>query len=841
MIKRYGKSRKDYIGNVISKNRRFIVTVDEDDQNNLQIIERQKNLHYFTSYSSSIPFNKHNDSISHLSFSPNNRFLVSASEDNTVKLWKLDNWLKNSYAHRDLFFKEQKNNFDKSLSVIITPVNQDLGKLKVSIWQNGQSLTARKPIVMSNFYRLSFSPSNQHFITSSTLDYSYATILKNDGRETALKTDNNSVRKLIISPDGKTIATISSNSDGNEKFIQLWNQQGDPIKKLKHYQVEKLHFSLDSKTLASISENQIKFWTKDGRLINSFDGHNEKIEGTIFSLDEQLIATRSHNKIKLLNLNSKLVINLEGHYQQFQAIGFSPDSQIITSIGDDNFVKLWRRDGTYIGTLEHTDQITSLSFSRDSKRIITFSSNSDRPEKRMIKLWQSNGTLIKQYQIDDYVINFLRLSPDAKAIVYGSSKLVKLWNLDRKSTKTIETMEKNYGKTNDVEFSSDGEIIAIANDDKTIRLWNSEDGQEIKTLRGHKHPVKNIIFSPGGNFFASMDNDGEYAKKEETIIFWDIEGNRLKNIEGNQLSFLDYNNTISSVSYNPKCGTLIFWQRDGKKLETPEEYEFCEEFASFLDYTSDGQIIAWSKREYPLRLWNINGELIKTFKGHNARVSSVSFSPDGTKIVSGSYDKTIKIWNSKNGEEINTIEENDEVNTVTFSPDGRTILSGSDDKTLKLWSLDGTLIDTFKGHTSTLWKATFSPDGKMIASVGNDIDDIILWDSKTREIKKRIKNNEGVKSISFSPDSDILAIERKNGKVTLYLLNGIFTQKTHLYTTNSFLGEKFSPDGKAIAVQNQSGVLLLNADLDDLLNRACNWASAYLKTTENEDIKHLCD
>ncbi|NES06081.1 MAG: hypothetical protein F6K22_26710 [Okeania sp. SIO2F4] len=210
------------------------------------------------------------------------------------------------------------------------------------------------------------------------------------------------------------------------------------------------------------------------------------------------------------------------------------------------------------------------------------------------------------------------------------------------------------------------------------------------------------------------------------------------------------------------------------------------------------------------------------------------------KIVSGSDDKTIKIWH-RDGRLINTIQEKDKVNTVIFSPDGKHILSSVGDKMLKLWSLDGELIDTFEDHTDIVSKATFSPDGKMIASV-SDNDTVILWDVEKKKLKKRINNDDReVNSINFSPESNILAIDYGYGLVTLYLLNGIFLKETQLYTTNSFLGEKFSPDGKAIAVQNQSGVLLLNADLDDLLNRACNWASAYLKTTDDESIKHLCD
>jgi WD40 repeat protein len=72
-------------------------------------------------------------------------------------------------------------------------------------------------------------------------------------------------------------------------------------------------------------------------------------------------------------------------------------------------------------------------------------------------------------------------------------------------------------------------------------------------------------------------------------------------------------------------------------------FEGQEDFVGSVAFSPDGTMIA-SGCDDTIKLWNLEGRLLKTFFGHQGCVLSVAFSPDGTTIASGSDDTTIRLW-----------------------------------------------------------------------------------------------------------------------------------------------------------------------------------------------------
>jgi len=99
-------------------------------------------------------------------------------------------------------------------------------------------------------------------------------------------------------------------------------------------------------------------------------------------------------------------------------------------------------------------------------------------------------------------VNIICFSPDGKLMASGSDdNTIKLW--DTAQWKEIKTLMGHDDYVDSVCFSPDGKLLASGSDDNTIRIWDIEKGKEVKTLKGHNGYVWAVAFSPSGNQLAS--------------------------------------------------------------------------------------------------------------------------------------------------------------------------------------------------------------------------------------------------------------------------------------------------------------------------------------------------
>jgi WD40 repeat protein/uncharacterized caspase-like protein len=267
-------------------------------------------------------------------------------------------------------------------------------------------------------------------------------------------------------------------------------------------------------------------------------------------------------------------------------------------------------------------------------------------------------------------------------------------------------------------------------------------------------------------------------------------------------------NTFALPS-NIRVATITTLEQAISQIQEHNRFEGHEDGVISVGFSSDG-IIASGSLDKTIKLWSIDGKLLKTLTGHTEPVYSISFAPDGKTIASGSVDATIKLWNVKDGSLITTLKGHTQtVNNVAFSPNGQTIASASADKTIKIWSQDGRLLKTITGYNFPVLNVAFSPDNKSIAAGGED-KTIKIWDINDGRQLKTLSGHQGwVNTLNYSRDGKNLVSGSADKNIILWNVADGKLIKTISGHAASVWGVRFSADDTMIISASRDRMIKL--------------------------------
>lgn len=644
----------------------------------------------------------HESTVSALAWSPNNKFLLSGSHDNTVKLWRKDGQLLNALTgHRDRIQSVAWNPDGTIFASASDDKTIKLWKLEAT----SQEVALLQTLELeTQVDRIEFSPDGQRLAAAgrngtvklwqlnSRLDPEWEFLDE-------WKAHRSWVTALSFSPDGETLATGSS-----DKTIKIWNRDGDLIRTLIGHQgtVNSVAFSPDGMLLSASKDQTAKLWNLDDESSITLTGHSDRVWDATWSADGQLIATASRDgTIKLWQRNGSLKATLEGHNSAIHSVRFSPDGKTLASASADTTIKFWHPDPKPPIVLKHDVPVRDLAFSPTPLNLALLAATEENPAMQWLSL------------------------PEGEA----------------RDSRRSGAKTKEYGGTDA------GYTLAVASADGRVRLWNPFDFKTVNILAAVGN-LKKLDWSPDGQFLFAVSTDGfvkqlpvntvfsfkkgsNPIKREEELQFPpQSDAERLEEegaIAAKAVSFSADGRTVALLKPD---GAIEIGQKGGKKLQILQEPNFK---AIGLQLSDDGQQLAAIGDDETVKIWqrNYQGqfEFTATLRGHTSDISDVAWSPDSKILASASIDGTIELWQRQSQfQRLHTLKGHlNPVNSISFSPDGQVLASGSNDKTVKLWSLNGNLLKTLKEHQSRVSAVAWSSDGRYLASASDD-QTTLIWD-----------------------------------------------------------------------------------------------------------------
>ncbi|MBD2532019.1 hypothetical protein H6G97_21495 [Nostoc flagelliforme FACHB-838] len=579
---------------------------------------------------------------------------------------------------------------------------------------------------------VAFSPDGRCLATSDTNGEIHVWDVSNSKQLFSCKEHNSWVWNIAFSPVYPVLASC-----GQDHTIKLWDTTtGECLKTLYGHTsiVTAIVFNPDAKLLASTSyDHTVKVWhLATGECVQTLQGHNACVWSVAFHPTGQILATAGEdNTIKLWDLETGCCVQtLEGHQHWVKAIAWSPEGQILASGSFDQTVKLWDlHTKVCLMTLQgHAGVVTSVAFSSQGKQLASGSYDQtvkiwdidtgkclDTLEKHTNRIWSiafhpqghliasggddhaarvwelQTGKCTKSFQGHSNAVYGIAHSWQQNLLASGhEDQTIKLWDVNLNAPQPLKAdlqpfrvLHGHKNRIFSVAFSPNGEFLASASADRTIKLWSPHTGQCLKTLHGHGSWVWAIAFSPDSNFLAS----GSY---DHTIKIWDVaSGECLQTLQGHPGSVL-------AITWSPDGKTLFSsgYEKIVKRwdIETGtclHSWEADSNRVWAVAVSPDTQYVATGGDDSLVRLWDIHtGVCLRTFSGHTSQVLSILFTADGDRMISSSSDRTIKIWNVVTGDCLATLQNHlNWVWSLNLSHDAQTLLSGSWDETINCWDI----------------------------------------------------------------------------------------------------------------------------------------------------------
>ncbi|KAI1464523.1 sulfur controller 2 [Daldinia caldariorum] len=321
----------------------------------------------------------------------------------------------------------------------------------------------------------------------------------------------------------------------------------------------------------------------------------------------------------------------------------------------------------------------------------------------------------------------------------------------------------------------DDNMLATGSYDSTIKLWNIETGEVIRTLRGHTSGIRALQFDDRILVSGSLDGD---------LRVWNWRTGRCINTLHHQDGVI----TVHMAGGLVASGSI---DKTIKVFNFETQQSFC--LRGHLDWVNQVRLDLASRTllsasdDCTVKLWDLDSQTcIKTYEGHAGQVQQVLLLPDDLKFEDEHMREAdaASVISQRSGapsvassSSYLAAQHNDTraaygpifINNPERQLPPRYFLTGSLDLTMRLWdSASGQSPRCFWGHVEGIWG--LAGDALRFVTGANDAT-VKVWDPRTVRCEHTFTGHNGPVTCVGLSDSR-MASGGEDGEVRLYSFEG---------------------------------------------------------------------
>ena len=360
---------------------------------------------------------------------------------------------------------------------------------------------------------------------------------------------------------------------------------------------------------------------------------------------------------------------------------------------------------------------------------------------------------------------------------------------------------KQDGLVYNIEWSPDYKYFVTGNKSDPSKqdavneacIWTASDGKQVY-CRLHDDDVNDALFSPDGKYLITGSAD-------KTLRIWNADdGALVKQFDFEDAVLdLDVYQNLLAVARERKTLTII----DLANFDNPSAIKnfVLNVGAATVKFSPNGKYLAFGTRAGKVMFWRVgpSSKLIYDGPTHpNSNYAVLAFSRDSSWLVSGGGDSYARLTRTDGTPKASTAH-GDWVEDVAFGPDNSWYVTVSDDNKVRV-------IDTVTNnellsmsHTSFVQRVKVSEDGQWIATTGYD-HVVRIWDAETGNQMIEFPLDANGSAIAFNRDATRIIAADDDGNISIWDITSLANRIANIEFPEFAHEARFAPSGKYLIV-----------------------------------------